>query len=69
MRGANAALMDTCYFDDEYRKKINWGHSSVNEVVRIAHADEVKELQLFDHDPDQTDEDIDRKLDVARLFN
>jgi hypothetical protein len=37
--------------------------------VRIAHADEGKELQLFDHDLDQTDEDIDRKLDVARLFN
>ncbi len=66
MRGADIALMDTCYFDDEYRKKINWGHSAVSEVVRIAHAAEVRELQLFHHDPDQTDDDIDRKLDTAQ---
>jgi phosphoribosyl 1,2-cyclic phosphodiesterase/ActR/RegA family two-component response regulator len=66
MRGADIALMDTCYFDDEYRRKINWGHSSVSEVVRIAHDAEVKELQLFHHDPDQTDDDIDRKLDFAQ---
>ena len=66
MRGADIALMDTCYFDDEYRNKINWGHSAVSEVARIAHAAEVKELQLFHHDPDQTDDDIDRKLDIAQ---
>ena len=66
MRSADIALMDSCYFDEEYRRKINWGHSSVNEVVRIAHAAEVKELQLVHHDPDQTDGDIDHKLGIAR---
>tara|TARA_R110000868_G_scaffold197943_1_gene444195 strand:- start:51 stop:1292 length:1242 start_codon:yes stop_codon:yes gene_type:complete len=66
MRGADVALMDSCHFDDEYRRKVNWGHSSVNEVVRIAHAADVKELQLFHHDPDQTDLDIDRKLGIAQ---
>lgn len=66
MRGADVALMDTCYFDDEYRRKINWGHSAVSEVMRIAHAAEVKEVQLFHHDPDQSDDDIDRKLNVAQ---
>lgn len=66
MRGADVALMDACYFEEEYQRKVNWGHSNVNEVVRIAHEAEVKELQLFHHDPDQTDDDIDRKLDVAR---
>ena len=66
IQDANVALMDACYFDDEYRRKVNWGHSSVNEVVRIAHAAGVRELQLYHHDPDQDDDAIDRKLRVAR---
>ena len=66
MEGADIALMDSTYFADEYRKKVHWGHSSVDEVVRIAHAAKVKELHLYHHDPDQTDEMIDRKLVTAR---
>lgn len=65
IQDADIALMDSCYFDAEYRKKVDWGHSSVNEVVRIAHAAGVRELQLFHHDPDQGDDLIDRKLETA----
>lgn len=65
MRGADIAIMDACYTEAEYRKKANWGHSSVNEVVRIAHAAEVAELQLFHHDPDQDDRMIEAKLETA----
>ena len=63
---ADVLITDTTYTDTEYRRKIGWGHSAVGEVVRIAHAAEVKELHLFHHDPDQGDDDIDRKLEAAR---
>lgn len=58
-------ITDTTYFDEDYKTKIHWGHSSVGRVVDIAHAAQVKTLHLFHHDPDQFDDDIDRKLDVA----
>ena len=63
---ADIVAMDTTYFDEEYPNKVNWGHSAVNEVVKIAHRAQVKSLHLFHHDPDQSDDDIDRKLDVAK---
>jgi hypothetical protein len=37
----------------------------VGEVVRLAHEAGVKELCLFHHDPDQTDDDIDLKHAAA----
>ncbi|MDB5360650.1 MAG: hypothetical protein JWO51_1947 [Rhodospirillales bacterium] len=65
MRGADIAIMDATYFEAEYRKKVTWGHSSINEVVRIADAAGVRELQLFHHDPDQDDAKIELKGKIA----
>ncbi|MEQ9446882.1 MAG: response regulator, partial [Rhodospirillaceae bacterium] len=64
--GTDILITDTTYFDDEYNKRIHWGHSSVGRVVEIAAAANVKHLHLFHHDPDQYDDDIDRKLSVAQ---
>lgn len=59
-------ITDTTYTDEEYEKKAGWGHSSVSQVVKLAHEAQVKELHIIHHDPDQFDEDIDRKLESAR---
>jgi ribonuclease BN (tRNA processing enzyme) len=61
-------IHDTTYFDDEYPSKVNWGHSSIGQVVRLAHAADVDRLYLFHHDPEHADQDIDRKLQVARAL-
>lgn len=66
VKGTDVLITDTTYFDDEYVTKIHWGHSPIGRVVEIAAAAEVKSLHLFHHDPDQTDVDIDRKLEFAR---
>ena len=66
VKDADILLTDTAYTDAQYKSRINWGHSSVSEVVAIAHAARVKELQLMHHDPEQSDDDIDRKLEDAR---
>lgn len=65
VRGADILITDCTYMDEEYPGKEGWGHSCVSEVVKLAHHGGVRELCLFHHDPDQSDEDIDRKLASA----
>ena len=66
VKDADMLFMDAAYTDMEYGARVNWGHSSVREVAAIAHAAKVKELQLMNHDPEQTDDDIDAKLADAK---
>jgi CheY-like chemotaxis protein len=63
---ADVLITDTTYRDEEYAAKVDWGHSCVSQVVDLAARAEVKRLHLFHHDPDQTDDMIDRKLEEAR---
>jgi ribonuclease BN (tRNA processing enzyme) len=45
---------------------VGFGHSSVGQVAALAARARVKTLYLFHHDPNQSDDDIDRKLSSAR---
>lgn len=65
VQGTDVLITDTTYSDEEYKTKVGWGHSCVGRVVDLAHEAGVKTLHLFHHDPDQTDADIDRKLEQA----
>ena len=66
VRGADLLITDTTYRDSEYPSKVDWGHSSVGQVARLAARAQVKRLHLFHHDIDQTDDAIDLKLREAR---
>jgi len=66
VRGTELLITDTTYRDHEYPSKVDWGHSCVSEVADLAVRAQVKRLHLFHHDPDQSDDDIDRKLDETR---
>jgi CheY-like chemotaxis protein len=66
VRGAHVLITDTTYRDHEYPSKVDWGHSCVSQVADLAARAEVRRLHLYHHDPDQTDNDIDAKLDEAR---
>ncbi len=66
VRGTDLLITDTTYRDHEYPSKVDWGHSCVSEVADLAVRAQVKRLHLFHHDPDQSDDDIDRKLDETR---
>jgi phosphoribosyl 1,2-cyclic phosphodiesterase/CheY-like chemotaxis protein len=65
-KDADLLITDTTYRDDEYPAKMDWGHSAVSQVADLAARANVKRLHLFHHDPDQTDDAIDRKLDDTR---
>ena len=66
VRGADVLITDATYRDHEYPSKVDWGHSCVSQVAELAVRAEVKRLHLFHHDPDQMDDDIDRKVDETR---
>ena len=66
VHGADVLITDTTYRDSEYSSKVDWGHSCVSQVVRLAARAEVKRLHLFHHDIDQTDDVIDLKLKETR---
>ena len=66
VEGADALITDATYTDEEYPRFVGFGHSSVGQVAALAARARVKTLYLFHHDPDQSDDDIDRKLASAR---
>ncbi len=65
VRGAEVLITDCTYRASEYVSKIGWGHSTVEQVVDLAHAAAVDTLCLFHHDPGQDDDDIDDKHALA----
>ena len=61
-RGADVLITDCTYLDEEYPRKIRFGHSSVSQVADLVARARPKALYLFHHDPDQSDTVIDMKL-------
>jgi len=63
IHGADLLIYDTQYTDEEYSGKrgacrISWGHSTIEEGVKLAQAAEVKALLMWHHDPSHTDSTI-----------
>lgn len=66
IRGADVVIFDAQYTADEYREHTGWGHSSMENAVRCARDMQVKQLQLFHHDPSHDDAFLDQMLADAR---
>lgn len=66
IQGADLLLHDAQYTEAEYQKTRGWGHSTYQEVVKIALKSGVKRLGLFHHDPDRDDEDLDCQVERCR---
>ena len=65
-RGADVLFHDAQYTEVEYSGKRGWGHSTYMDAVDLAMESGVKRLGLFHHDPEHSDEDIDREVDECR---
>jgi phosphoribosyl 1,2-cyclic phosphodiesterase len=65
IQDADILMHDTTYTDNEYTNKVQWGHSCVSEVARLAHDAKIKNLYLIHHDPDQNDDAIDAKFEAC----
>lgn len=71
-RDADILIYDAMYTDDEYSNpkspKVGWGHSTWQEGVKVATAAGVKQLVIFHHEPNHSDDfldDIYEKVKVA----
>jgi phosphoribosyl 1,2-cyclic phosphodiesterase len=50
---------DSQYLDSDMPTKYGWGHSVVDDVLRLGKKAEARHLVLFHHDPDRTDDELD----------
>lgn len=64
--GADLLISDGQYFDDEYEKKVGWGHPRATTVVDLALQAEVKQVAIFHHDPMHGDAEVDRKIAICK---
>jgi ribonuclease BN (tRNA processing enzyme) len=65
-RDADLLFHDAQYTDEEYKVTRGWGHSTYTDVADFAVKSGAKRLVLFHHDPDRTDEDLDRQVEHCR---
>lgn len=65
-RGADLLLHDAQYTDKEYGFTKGWGHSTFKDATEMALAAGAKRLGLFHHDPERTDDDLDRQTEMCR---
>lgn len=65
---ADLLIHDAQYTPDEFVRKSDWGHCTVEFAVRVAEAANVKKLALFHHDPAHDDAKVDSMLAEAKLL-
>jgi len=66
IRGADLLVHDSMYTDEEYPRRLGWGHSTFHQSVRLAEEGEVKRLFFFHHDPERTDAEMDGIVNRVR---
>jgi phosphoribosyl 1,2-cyclic phosphodiesterase len=63
--GVDLLIHDTQYWPDEWARKSDWGHCTVDYASRVAREAGVHRLVLFHHDPAHDDAEVDRMLHRA----
>jgi phosphoribosyl 1,2-cyclic phosphodiesterase len=58
--GVDALIHDAQYTPEEFSRKSDWGHCTLDYALLIARTANAKRLVLFHHDPGHSDDDIDR---------
>jgi phosphoribosyl 1,2-cyclic phosphodiesterase len=66
--GADLFVIDGMFTDDEYGKKLGWGHSCVSDALMVGMAARVKRLYIFHHEPNHTDAFLDDMVEKARAI-
>lgn len=60
VRGADIMIYDAMFTDAEYEAYRGWGHSTWQKAVALARAANVKVPVLFHHDPNRSDDELDK---------
>jgi len=67
-KNADLLIHDAQYTEDDYTRTKSWGHSTFRDAVDLAIEAGAKRLGLFHHDPDRSDYDIKRQVDICREY-
>jgi len=59
IQDADLLIADAQYTEEEYTEKVGWGHSSVSVLLETAFKANVKQLAVFHHDPQHSDQFLD----------
>lgn len=68
VRGASVLIHDSTYTTTEYEMHKGWGHSTYTESVELALEAGIKELVLFHHKPERSDDELDRCTEECRAL-
>lgn len=63
--GADILFHDAQFELEQYHKKIGWGHSAMKDTIDFAILAGVKKLVLFHHDPNHTDQKLQKMYDQS----
>lgn len=61
-KDADLLFHDAQFTEAEYKKTRGWGHSTFQDAVDLALDSRVRRLGLFHHDPDRTDDELDKQV-------
>ena len=64
-RNADILIHDAQYTEDDMPLKHGWGHSLISQVTELGNSAEVKNLVYYHHDPERTDDLLDKELEKA----
>ncbi|MEN9800000.1 MAG: hypothetical protein RL653_3697 [Pseudomonadota bacterium] len=66
IRGVDLLIADGQWTDEEYPRRVGWGHPRASTVVDVAVRAGVKQLAIFHHDPHHSDGDVDAIVEFCR---
>jgi phosphoribosyl 1,2-cyclic phosphodiesterase len=68
IKNADLLIADGQYSEPEYDLKKGWGHTSVPLLLKVAHEQGVRQLAVFHHDPEHSDDFFDRMAQQYEPF-
>ncbi len=69
MSRADWLIYDSALLPEEYERLPHWGHSTMEQAVKMARAADAGELIFFHHDPKRTDDQLDALLAAQQAAN
>lgn len=68
LAGVDTLIHDAMYSESMIDARAGWGHSTPSQAVDLAAEARCRQLVLFHHEPEHTDDDVDEMLDQARRY-
>jgi phosphoribosyl 1,2-cyclic phosphodiesterase len=68
VEGADTLIHDAMYPDQIIQARAGWGHSTPRQAVDLAHEGRCQRLILFHHEPEHSDDALDRLLEDTRKY-